>query len=133
MKHFVFLLCCSLLILTACGTKKSTATDTGVSLEKSLEDKNRVTISLLNQIRRLPGIVVRGGIPYFNKANNSMSMEGSQEPLYVLNGYPVGTSFRDIDQLVDNVNIKKIEALSGADTSEYGTRGANGVIRITTN
>lgn len=61
-----------------------------------------------------------------------MLLEGSQEPLYVLNGYIVGTSFKSIDQIVDNVNVAEIEALYGADASEYGSRGANGVIRITT-
>lgn len=61
-----------------------------------------------------------------------MSSEGSSEPLYVLNGYAVGNSFRGIDQLVDNVNVKKVEALTGSDASVYGARGANGVIVITT-
>ena len=131
MKQFILLFCLCLFAFTACGPAKKTG-DSGASLEKSLDDKNRVTISLLNQIRRLPGIVVKGGIPFFNKANNSMLLEGSQEPLYVLNGYIVGTSFKSIDQIVDNVNVAEIEALYGTDASEYGARGANGVIRITT-
>lgn len=133
MKQYALVLVTSLLILSACGTSKNSADNSGDSLEKTLEDKNRVTLSLLNQIRRLPGIVVKGGIPFFNKANNSMLMEGSQQPLYVLNGYIVGTSFRDVDQLIDNVNVAKIEALYGSEASEYGSRSANGVIRITTN
>jgi len=126
----VFFAC--LLLFSACGTSKKSTDNTSDSLEQTLEDKNRVTISLLNQIRRLPGIVVKGGVPFFNKANNSMLMEGSQQPLYVLNGYIIGNSFRDVDQLVDNVNVAKIEALYGTEASEYGSRGANGVIRIIT-
>ncbi|NNJ88221.1 MAG: TonB-dependent receptor plug domain-containing protein [Eudoraea sp.] len=132
MKRIILLFSVGLFILSACGTSKNTTGNSETPVEKSLDDKNRVTISLLNQIRRLPGIVVKGGIPFFNKANNSMLLEGSQEPLYVLNGYIIGTSFRSIDQLVDNVNVAKIEALYGSDAAEYGSRSANGVIRITT-
>ncbi|NNK12385.1 MAG: hypothetical protein HKP08_13650, partial [Flavobacteriaceae bacterium] len=78
MKRIVLLFSLCLFVLSACGTSKNTAGNSETSLGKTLDDKNRVTISLLNQIRRLPGIVVKGGVPFFNKANNSMLLEGSQ-------------------------------------------------------
>lgn len=37
-----------------------------------------------------------------------------------------------LDQLVDSFNVKEIKVLSGPAASEYGSRGANGVIIITT-
>ena len=117
--------------LAACGTSKSTdSKDT--SLSESLEKKNRATITLLDQIRRLPGVTLRNGVPVFNKNNNSLSSNGNAEPLYVLNDYIVGNSFRSIDQLVQNVNVDKIETFTGPEASFYGSRGANGVIKITT-
>ena len=116
---------------SACGTSKSSNAD-GASLNESMEKKNRMSITLLDQIRRLPGVTLRGGVPVFNKNNNSLSSTGNSEPLYVLNDYIVGNSFRSVNQLVQNVEVDKIEALTGPDASFYGSRGASGVIKITT-
>lgn len=126
---FIFSLLC---LLIACGPSKSTSSSDKGTLEETLQEKNRITISLLNRIRQLPGVIIRNGVPIFNKTGNSINPGISDEPLYVLNGYPVGNSFRDINQLVDNVNVTKIETLTGSDASIYGSRGANGVILITT-
>ncbi len=129
------------IFLSACGTSKNASSTDGVSLDQSLQDKNRVTVSLLNRIRQIPGVVVRNGVPLINKTSNSLYNEPTQpgfsggfaEPLYVLNNYIVGNSFRDIDQLIDNNNVKEIIILTGSDASEYGSRGAKGVIKIITN
>ncbi|MEX0290089.1 MAG: hypothetical protein AB3N14_13350 [Flavobacteriaceae bacterium] len=121
-----------LVALVGCGASK-TADGTETSLGETLDKKNRATITLLDQIRRLPGITLRNGVPVFNKTNNSLASNGNAEPLYVLNDYIVGNSFRSVDQLVQNVDVDKIETFTGPDASFYGTRGANGVIKITTN
>ncbi|GGD48296.1 TonB-dependent receptor plug domain-containing protein [Muriicola marianensis] len=130
-----------LLITLSCGTSKNSSAENGQELEESLQQKNSVTISLLNRIRQKPGVIIRNGVPIINKTSNSLSnqsddpsgmMLGSPEPLYVLNGYPVGNSFRDIDRLVDSINVTEIVVLTGADASSYGARGAKGVILITT-
>lgn len=115
----------------SCGSTKNTSVVKS-DLDKDLMQKNKGNISLLDQIRRKPGIVIRGGVPILNKASNSFSA-GNPEPLYVLNSYVVGSSFRSVNQLVDNFNVKEIKVLSGPDASEYGSRGANGVIIIITN
>jgi hypothetical protein len=136
----MYLLLCLCIVLSACGPSKNTSSSDNVSLDQSLQTKNRVTISLLNRIRQLPGVIVSNGVPVINKTSNSLYNEstqpgasiGSSEPLYVLNGYIVGSSFRDIDQLVDNTNVKEIIVLTGSDASEYGSRGAKGVIKIIT-
>lgn len=119
------------LALSACGASKSTE-GPEVPLKESLDDKNRVTVSLLNQIRRLPGVAIRNGVPVFTKATNSFAPGGTNEPLYVLDEYIVGNSFREVNQLVDNVNVQEIEVLSDTDASYYGSRAANGVIKIYT-
>ncbi len=57
------------------------------------------------------------------------TVNGSAEPLYVVDGVQVGTS---IDFLNPN-DVESIEILKDASaTAIYGTRGANGVIMITT-
>jgi hypothetical protein len=129
------------LLLLSCGASKNPNPSDATSLDQTLQDKNRVTISLLNRIRQLPGVIIRNGVPIVNK--NSISLNtgpndgsggiSSPEPLYVLNDYIVGNSFRDIDQLIDNMNVKEIILLTGSDASQYGTRGAKGVIKIITN
>ena len=119
------------ILAISCGSTKNTSVVKS-DLDKDLLEKNKGNISLLDQIRRKPGIVIRGGVPILNRASNSFSA-GNPEPLYVLNSYVVGSSFRSVNQLVDNFNVKEIKVLSGPDASEYGSRGANGVIIIITN
>lgn len=129
MKQFLsFVLLSSILVLTSC---KSTSTSTNDKpLKETLEEKNRSSISLLNRIRKLPGITLRGGVPMFLKNNNSV--QSNNEPLYILDDYTVGTSFKSVNGLVKNANVKKVEALSASDASFYGSRAASGVIKITT-
>jgi len=129
LKHIITIFLMTM--FTACGTSKQVDND-GQSLNESLEKRNRMSISLLDQIRRLPGVTLRNGVPVFNKNNNSLSSNGNSEPLYILNDYIVGNSFRSVNQLVQNIEVDKIEAITGPDASFYGSRGAGGVIKITT-
>ena len=116
----------------SCGSSKSTTKDLNneVSLEECSDEKNRYAISLLNRIRRLRGVSMRSGKPVLNIGNNSF--QSGFEPLYVLDNYVVGNSFASVDELVESINVKKIEILSGPDASFYGARASNGVIKITT-
>jgi outer membrane receptor protein involved in Fe transport len=98
---------------------------------QEIQTQNNKTIDLIDRIRRLPGITLRGGIPYFLKSANQITGTAT-EPLYVLNGYILGNSFESVNQLVDSATVKDIEALSGSDAGSYGSRGASGVIKITT-
>lgn len=56
------------------------------------------------------------------------SINGSNEPLYVVDGF-VGANFRDVNPS----DIESIQVLKDASaTAIYGSRGANGVVLITT-
>lgn len=58
------------------------------------------------------------------------SIRGSNEPLYVIDGFPTSGSNPTI---LNNLDIESIEVLKDASaTSIYGSRGANGVVLITT-
>ncbi len=129
MKQLYILLIC-LTTLASCGPGK-VATNPDAETE-TLEQKNRASISLINRIRQLPGIVIRGGVPVFNKTQTDVSGNFVVQPLYVLDGYAVGNSFTDINQLVQSIDVKEIEAITGAETAVYGSRGGGGVIKITT-
>ncbi|WP_257670192.1 TonB-dependent receptor [Parapedobacter tibetensis] len=57
------------------------------------------------------------------------SIMGSNEPLYVVDGFPFSSS----PDLINNNDIASIEILKDASaTAIYGSRGANGVVIITT-
>jgi TonB-dependent SusC/RagA subfamily outer membrane receptor len=129
MKRQCLFLIATLIAVVACGPSKDT-TPGDPTLKQSLDEKNRVSISLLNRIRRLPGITIRNGVPVFTKNSSDISSGVPIEPLYVLDGYVMGNSFRAVDELVDNINIQKIEALSDTEAAFYGSRAANGVILI---
>ncbi|MBO0342293.1 MAG: TonB-dependent receptor plug domain-containing protein [Bacteroidota bacterium] len=118
-----------IMMLGSCSSGKTTAYNG--NLAEEIADKNNKTIPLLDRIRRLPGITLRGGIPYFMKSANQISGTAT-EPLYVLNGYILGNSFESLDQLVDSATIKSISALSSSEAASYGSRGGSGVIKITT-
>ncbi len=107
-------------------TKKSALSQS----EETLDQKNRGTISLLNRIQKLPGISLRNRLPSLAKASNSLLASG--EPLYILDDYIVGNSFRSVSELVTSYNVKKVELLTGSDASFYGSRAGSGVIKITT-
>ena len=58
------------------------------------------------------------------------SVQGSNEPLYVVDGFPSSGSNPTI---LNNTDIESIEILKDASaTAIYGSRGANGVVLITT-
>ncbi|GAB3267207.1 TonB-dependent receptor [Larkinella harenae] len=58
------------------------------------------------------------------------SIQGSNEPLYVVDGFPIsGTN----PTILNNADIESMEILKDASaTAIYGSRGANGVVIITT-
>ncbi len=58
------------------------------------------------------------------------SIQGSNEPLYVIDGFPSSSSRPTV---LDNANIESLEILKDASAvAIYGSRGANGVVLITT-
>ncbi|MDX1314259.1 MAG: TonB-dependent receptor plug domain-containing protein [Eudoraea sp.] len=120
-----------LLVVLSCTTYKS-GTGQEKSLDAELQDRNRATVSLLDRLRRTRGIIIRRNTPYVLKSTADSPSAQSYEPLYVLDGYPIGNSFRSIRDLVQPVDVKEIEVLTGSDASFYGSRAGAGVIKITT-
>ena len=86
---------------------------------------------------RFPGVEVRrlagGGVSIRIRGSRSLvGAYSSSEPLYVIDGIPKGNSTGTLSDL-DQRDIKRIEVLKDASAvSAYGSRGANGVILITT-
>ena len=62
------------------------------------------------------------------RIRGSNSITGNNDPLYVIDGF-VGASFQDVNP----TDIATIQVLKDASsTAIYGSRGANGVVLITT-
>ena len=129
MKKLLFIFC--IVLLTAsCGSSKSTV---GANeLRDELNNRNRTSMTLMDRLRQTPGIFMSRGVPVLMAAANSFDSEQSIEPLYVVNGFIVGNSFRDLRVLIDANSVKSIKVVKVAEASKYGSRGGNGAIEITT-
>lgn len=85
---------------------------------------------------RAPGVQVtqvsgEPGAPASIRIRGGNSIQGNNEPLWVIDGIIVGQDF-DLNNINTN-DIQSIEILKDATAvSIYGTRGANGVILVTT-
>ncbi|WP_373331553.1 SusC/RagA family TonB-linked outer membrane protein [Salmonirosea aquatica] len=84
---------------------------------------------------RAPGVQVtqNTGAPGASvsvRIRGTNSVQGSNEPLYVIDGFPTSGSNPTV---LNNSDIESIEILKDASaTAIYGSRGANGVVLITT-
>jgi TonB-dependent starch-binding outer membrane protein SusC len=79
------------------------------------------------EVRRLPG----GGMSI--RIRGTRSLNSNNEPLYVIDGVPrqpgPDGAFPDLDpQMIDKIEVLK----DAGSLAAYGSRGANGVILITT-
>ena len=105
--------------------------------------------ALSGQIAGLAAVASSGapGAPVKIRIRGTASLNGSQEPLWVLDGMPLeGTDIPSMDDLkdIDNIYQTSIAGINPADidnitvlkdaaaTAIYGARAANGVIVITT-
>src|SRR5690606_10832911 len=69
------------------------------------------------------------GSPISVRIRGTNSIQGSNEPLYVVDGFP----YTGNPTLLNNADIESVEVLKDASaTAIYGSRGANGVVMITT-
>ncbi|MDR0429586.1 MAG: TonB-dependent receptor [Tannerellaceae bacterium] len=83
---------------------------------------------------RIPGVMVitNSGSPEQSiqvRIRGANSIYGGNDPLYIIDGVPNGTLFNSLDPN----DIQSIEVLKDASaTAIYGSRGANGVVLVTT-
>lgn len=82
---------------------------------------------------RFPGVEVfnaPGGMQI--RVRGQTTLHGNSEPLFVVDGTPLAAGTGGLIALNPS-DVARIEVLKDAvSTAEYGLRGANGVIRITT-
>lgn len=148
MNNIKFIIVVSTLILAACsstntsvvkdgplidqgyGTVASSQSTTAIS-QINIDENEAASVSWMELFQRAAGVTVKGrGNNLSIRIRAKKSINGSQEPLFVVNNTPVGQGFTNV-AFIDPTQVKSISILKdAASASAYGSRGANGVILI---
>ena len=109
---------------------------TGAVSSVRAEDAGREVTSIIDLIEgRLPGVYVRrlGNGEVAIRVRGASSVSGGGEPLFVIDGRPLMTPAGSALMAIGPKDILRIDVLKDAGaTAIYGSRGANGVILVTT-
>ncbi len=123
-------------VVVGYGTVKKSDLTGSLASVKSKEINAFPATNVLQALSgRAPGVQVtqNTGAPGAGvsvRIRGTNSVQGSNEPLYVVDGFPTSGSNPTI---LNNSDIESIEILKDASaTAIYGSRGANGVVLITT-
>ena len=122
-------------VVTGYGTQKRTDLTGSVSSVKSKDINAFPTTNAMQALSgRAPGVEViqttgAPGAEVSLRIRGTNSVQGSNEPLYVIDGFPYSGNPTNLNPS----DIESIEILKDASaTAIYGSRGANGVVLITT-
>ncbi len=121
--------------LQACATSEPSSEGRVVEVDtEELERQERATnVELSDYLRRLAGVTVSGSGNNVSVQIGGISTFGANtEPLYVVDGQVVGTSYAGVNNFINVRDIDTVRLLKGSAASVYGVRGANGVILIET-
>jgi len=118
------------LVLTATMIQVSCTSPQGMAGSQRAE---KVYTSLLDWLRDQPELTISGSesSPTIRIRGNT-SLVSDNEPLFVVNGNPVGTGYSSVSYSVDVNNVESIRVLTRSQSGLYGSRGANGVVLIKT-
>lgn len=122
-------------VVVGYGTRRK-ADVTGATASIGGDDLRSVPTTNLTQALqgRLTGVVAtpntfRPGAGSTIRIRGNRSLTASNEPLYVVDGFPVSYTIDDMNP----ADIESVDILKDASaTAIYGVRGANGVVQITT-
>lgn len=128
MKNFIFFL------LIIGGTVACSTTNNAAKTDVDGAPIEDIALDLTQRIKMLSGVRVRGDRASAEiTIGGPSSINGNLYPLFVLDGRQVD-SYATLYSLVNTADIKRVEVLRNpVDLAFYGTRGANGVIKVTTN
>lgn len=112
----------------------STTTRAG-SAHKDKDIESPEFTELMDLLRREGGLNISG---YGSDAiitirgNRSLSSPVADQPLFVVDGAPLGRGYSSVEGSVDVQTVKRITVIPPARAGRYGSRGAFGVIEIET-
>ena len=89
--------------------------------------------NILEMLRKEPALQIIGSNsnPTITVTGAGRSINSSNEPLFVVDGNPVGQGYNNVRHIDVNI-VESINVISGARAGKYGARGAMGVIEIKT-
>lgn len=135
-------------IVTALGiSREQKALGYSATNVNNEEFEKNISLNAMNSLQgKVAGVVVTsgGGTPGSSTKviiRGYSSVSGGNNPLYVIDGVPIDNTSRTADGIdfgnrANDINPNDIESMTilkgAAATSQYGPRGANGVIIITT-
>ncbi len=136
-KIILFLLVGSFCIACHPNISRSTMAKNKEPLNKGSKEMILATneVNTLNPLEsyllRTPGVVLvnKGGATKAQVRGVS-SFNAETEPLFIVNGTAVGTSYINAAALVASMEILSVRVLKGPDASLYGVRGGNGVVIV---
>lgn len=139
MKKAIYILA-SLFIMSTigCTHTQQTVDESGLDVvnvrpDNAIANQPDYFRNLADFLYRVPGVQVTG--PSTNPTvtvRGISSINSGIEPLYVIDGQPVGTNYLNVNGMLNVRDIDHVQVLKGSEASLYGVRGANGVILITT-
>jgi outer membrane receptor protein involved in Fe transport len=90
-------------------------------------------MNILEMLRKEPQLMISGPTtnPEIRVRGGGRSIAGSNEPLFVVDGSPVGQGYNTIRSIDVNL-VESINVVSPARAGKYGARGSMGVIEIRT-
>ena len=100
----------------------------------TLEFDNEVG-DLSKYLQKVPGLFVvkRGGGEDIRIRGISHSFQGSNSPLFIIDGSRVGTDYNTVKSMIRAEQVARVTVLKDPnDTAIYGMSGTNGVILIRT-
>lgn len=122
----------SMLFLFFTGTQFGCSSANAPSSVNKTEPNYGYT-NLLEMLRKEPQLMITGSTnnPEIRVRGAGRSISGSNDPLFVLDGNPVGNGYNSVRNIDVNV-VESIRVVSAARAGAYGARGGMGVIEIET-
>ena len=132
----------TVLLLTNCSSYNNTPTSSVVQqkridpgVAKNLVLPNEIqptTYAWEDLLRQVPGVSVQGqGIFLSVRIRGAASLNLTTEPLFVLEGVPLGHEFSSLARIANPRDVKSIYVMKGPEAAFYGARGSNGVVIVT--
>ncbi len=123
--RFVYIMITAMLLMACAASNKS-----GNYYDTAKSEDSRLYLNLMDYLRGQPGVQFHGD---HVTIRGTRSFNADEEPLYVINGSIIGNSYQQANSVIDPNDIASVRILKDVtSTSNYGMRGANGVILIKT-
>ncbi|MCB0656391.1 MAG: TonB-dependent receptor plug domain-containing protein [Saprospiraceae bacterium] len=123
-----------LTVVEACNHQMAS---TSVTTKQRHADIRRMQMenaeNLAEYLKTQPGVIVSGHFGNYSirLMGGGNTFQSGTEPLMIVDGVPFGSSFNELVSFVNMKDVQKIEILRDPTSlASYGSRGANGVIKI---